>query len=55
MVSAQKQIAAVAMEDNAELTSIAGLGRSFSWKNAAGTDDMFEDNYIDIDCGCYDG
>ena len=46
---------AVAMEDNAELTSIAGLGRSFSWKNAAGTDDMFEDNYIDIDCGCYDG
>ena len=46
---------AVAMEENAHLTSISGLGRSFSWKNAAGTGDMFEDNYIDISCGCYDG
>ena len=46
---------AIRMEENAELTSIAGLGRSFSWKNVLSTDDMFEDNYIDIDCGCYDG
>ena len=46
---------AVAMEDNADLTTIAGLGRSYSWKNAAATEDLFPDNYIEIDCGCYDG
>jgi len=46
---------AIAMEERAELTSIAGLGRSYSWKNLLSTDDMFEDNYIEIDCGCYDG
>lgn len=46
---------AIKMEENAELTSVKGLGRSYSWKNALATDDMFEDNYIEIDCGCYDG
>lgn len=45
---------AIKMEENAELTSVKGLGRNFSWKNALATDDMF-DNYIEIDCGCYDG
>ena len=46
---------AVAMENNAELTSIKGLGRNYSWGNVLATNDMFEDNYIDIACGCYDG
>lgn len=48
---------AIAMEENANLTSIKGLGRSFSWKNLLATDDMFEEeeNKIDLPCGCYDG
>lgn len=46
---------AIKMEENAHLTSVKGLGRSFSWKNVLSTEDMFEDNYIEIDCGCYDG
>ena len=46
---------AIAMERNAYLTSIKGLGRNFSWENVLATEDMFEDNYIDIACGCYDG
>ena len=46
---------AIAMEKNANLTQIKGLGRNFSWENVLSTDDMFEDNYIEIDCGCYDG
>lgn len=48
---------AIAMEDNAELTSIKGLGRDFSWKNLLSTPDMFEDEFHGIQqaCGCYDG
>ena len=46
---------AINMEENANLTSVKGLGRNFSWKNVLSTNDMFEDNYIEIDCGCYDG
>jgi len=48
---------AISMEENAELTSIKGLGRSFSWKALLATDDMFDDQYnnIEIACGCYDG
>lgn len=49
---------ALAIEDQAELTSIRGLGRSFSWKNLLATSDMFDDQIyhnVDISCGCYDG
>lgn len=50
---------AVAMERNAELTSVKGLGRSFAWGDLYAADDaqtkLFPDSPIDIDCGCYDG
>lgn len=50
---------AVAMEKNAELTSIKGLGRSFSWGDLYAADDaqakMFPESNVEIDCGCYDG
>jgi hypothetical protein len=50
---------ALAMEANADLTVVAGLGRSISWKNILSNEDMFGDesyrNLIPIDCGCYDG
>ena len=50
---------AIAMEDNAELHTIKGLGRDFAWKdlikfnNAQCT--LFPESVIEIDCGCYDG
>lgn len=50
---------AVAMEKNAELTSVKGLGRSFAWGDLYAADDaqakLFPDSPIEIDCGCYDG
>jgi len=51
---------AIAMEENAELTSVKGLGRSFSWKeflaNEAGQTRLFSDHEVpEIPCGCYDG
>ena len=50
---------AVAMERNAELTSIKGLGRSFAWGDLYDADDrqakMFPETRIEQDCGCYDG
>jgi len=46
---------AIAMENNAELTHIKGLGRSFRWQDVIATDDLFPDNYIEQSCGCYDG
>lgn len=48
---------AIAMEDNAELTSVAGLGRSFAWSSLLATGDMFADRFLEIEqaCGCYDG
>jgi len=50
---------AIAMEENAELTSIKGLGRDFAWKDliefAERQLDMFPESRIEIDCGCYDG
>lgn len=50
---------AVAMERNAELTSVKGLGRNFAWGDLYAADDaqtkLFPDSPIDIDCGCYDG
>lgn len=51
---------ALAMEANAELTSIKGLGRNFSWADFVKADEaqmrMFEDQSTpEIPCGCYDG
>ncbi len=48
---------ALAMEANAELTSVKGLGRSFAWRDLIATPDMFADEYHGISepCGCYDG
>lgn len=50
---------AVAMERNAELTTIKGLGRHFAWGDLYDADDaqakLFPDSNIEIDCGCYDG
>jgi hypothetical protein len=47
---------AIAMERNAQLTQVKGLGRSFRWEDVIATDDMFgDDSYIDLACGCYDG
>lgn len=50
---------AVAMERNAELTSVKGLGRSFAWADLYAADDaqdkLFPESPIEIDCGCYDG
>jgi len=50
---------AVAMEKNANLTTVKGLGRSFAWGDLYAADDaqakMFPESPIEIDCGCYDG
>jgi hypothetical protein len=47
---------AIAMEDNADLTHIAGLGRSYSWSNLIATDDMFGyGDPADSCMACYDG
>jgi len=47
---------AIAMEDNANLTTIKGLGRSFSWRDVTSTADMFPEGYApEMPCGCYDG
>lgn len=49
---------ALAMEANAELTSVKGLGRNFAWADLIRADraqlDMFR-TPVEIDCGCYDG
>ncbi len=46
---------AIAIEEGAQLTTVKGLGRRFSWKDVIATDDMFADSYTEIACGCYDG
>lgn len=50
---------AVAMERNADLTSVKGLGRNFAWGDLYAADDaqakLFPDSLIAQDCGCYDG
>ena len=46
---------AIAIESGAELTQVAGLGRSFRWQDVIATDDMFPESFIDQACGCYDG
>lgn len=49
---------ALKMEEQANLTSIKGLGRSFSWReflDKQDEPDLFSDAGKDMDCGCYDG
>ena len=50
---------ALAMEANAELTSVKGLGRRFSWREFADKHetqaDLFSDAGSEVPCGCYDG
>lgn len=49
---------ALAMEQKADLTSIKGLGRSWSWKDLVEYDraqnDLFE-TFVGIPCDCWDG
>lgn len=50
---------AVAMENNADLTLVKGLGRDFAWRDLYEAEDrqvdMFAESVIEMDCGCYDG
>jgi len=50
---------AVQMENNADLTTIAGLGRSFAWRDLYAADDaqakLFPESLVEIACECYDG
>ena len=50
---------AVAMEKNAHLTSVKGLGRRFAWGDLYAADDaqakLFGESNVEIECGCYDG
>ncbi len=52
---------ALAMEANAKLTTIKGLGRDFSWAEMLKFDEaqtkLFDDDFstAEIPCGCYDG
>lgn len=49
---------AVEMEENAELTTMKGLGRSFAWGDLIRQGELFEDGYNstpEMVCGCYDG
>ena len=49
---------AIAMERNAELTQVKGLGRNFAWADLLSQSEMFDDDYgttPEMTCGCYDG
>jgi hypothetical protein len=50
---------AVRMEQNAELTTVQGLGRRFAWGDLFAADEaqakMFPESYVDTACACYDG
>ena len=49
---------ALAMEENAELTSVKGLGRSFAWRDLLSQAEMFDEGFEltpELACGCYDG
>lgn len=49
---------AIAMENNADLTTIKGLGRDFAWRDLIAFNeaqlDMFPDSNVGIACDCYD-
>ena len=46
-------IQALELEDNAELTKVAGLGRNWSWRDL-GKQELLWDYAPDKPCGCYD-
>lgn len=48
---------AIAIERNAELTSVKGLGRRFAWADVLKQEEMFSHDYLtpEMACGCYDG
>ena len=47
---------AIAIERNADLSSVKGLGRQWSWGAMLATPDMFADHFEKaMPCGCYDG
>ena len=52
---------AIAMESNAKLTKIKGLGRDYSWTDLLAFDkaqtELFDENFstAEVPCGCYDG
>lgn len=49
---------AIAMEKNAKLTTIKGLGRNYAWADLLSQAEMFDDDYAhtpELACGCYDG
>ena len=49
----------IAMESNADLSKLKGLGRQWSWSELLKQENMFgfesHDYYKDAPCGCYDG
>jgi len=51
-------VRAVAMEKNAQLTTVKGLGRDFAWGDLLAFDaaqiKLFPETPISQDCGCYD-
>jgi hypothetical protein len=56
-LSPELQDRAMAMEENAELNKIKGLGRDWSWTHlikTAGLQETFP-FYSEMPCGCYDG
>ena len=50
---------AIAMERNAELTKVVGLGRNWKWEDLIRADanqmKLFDDLPDQVPCGCYDG
>ncbi len=48
---------ALEMEANADLTTIKGLGRRFSWADVLAQGEMFPEIYStpQMPCGCFDG
>lgn len=48
---------AIEMEKNADFTTIAGLGRNYSWETLLNQNDMFGNYERDfyMPCGCFDG
>ncbi|WP_252053532.1 hypothetical protein [Acinetobacter silvestris] len=47
---------ALAMEAQADLTEIKGLGRNFSWKSIYQQQDAFMNHFVpDTPCDCYEG
>jgi hypothetical protein len=49
---------ALAMEANARLTTVKGLGRRFAWRDLLAQRGMLDEDYShtpELACGCYDG